>query len=62
MFICPTCGKEFEKENTVVKHFLNCWKERNPNHKSKSAPHSEDLNTRIVNDSVLGFFETFEKG
>lgn len=62
MFVCPTCGREFEGENVVVKHFLSCWKERNPNHKSKSAPRSEDLNTRIVNDSVLGFFETFKKG
>ena len=49
MYICPTCCKEFEKEEVLVKHFLKCWKDKNPNHHSKPAPRSEDINTREVN-------------
>jgi hypothetical protein len=61
MYICPTCCKEFEKEEVLVKHFLKCWKEKNPCHKSKSAPRSEDINTREVNEDVMNFFASFQK-
>ena len=57
MYICPTCCKEFEKEEVLVKHFLKCWKEKNPCHKSKSAPHSEDVMTRNID--LFKFFEGF---
>ena len=61
MYICPTCCKEFEKEEILVKHFLKCWKDKYPCHKSKSAPRSEDINTREVNDDVMNFFASFQK-
>ena len=61
MYICPTCYKEFKKEEILVKHFLKCWKEKNPYHKSKSAPHSEDVNTREVNEDIMNFFASFQK-
>ena len=61
MYICPTCCKEFEKEEVLVKHFLKCWKDKNPNHQSKSAPRSEDINTREVNEDVMNFFTSFQK-
>jgi hypothetical protein len=61
MYICPVCNKEIEKEDDAVKHFLRCWKEKNPHHKSKSAPYSEDINTREVSDDVMNFFNSFGK-
>ena len=61
MYICPTCNKEFNTEETVVKHFLKCWKDKNPCHKSKSAPRSKDINTREVNEDVMNFFNSFQK-
>lgn len=61
MYICPTCCKEFEKEEACVKHFLKCWKDKNPNHKSKPAPRSEDINTRDINDDVANFFNSLKK-
>ena len=61
MYICPTCRKEFEKEEVLVKHFLKCWKDKNPNHHPKSAPHSEDINTREVNEDVMNFFASLQK-
>ena len=57
MFICPTCSKQFDTDDALVKHFLRCWKEQNPNHKSKSAPRSEDINTREISDDILNFFK-----
>ena len=35
MYFCPTCNKKFPTEEKVVKHFLVCWKEKNPYHQSK---------------------------
>ena len=60
MYICPTCNYEFEKEENLVKHFLKCWKEKNPNHKSKSAPRGEDINTRVINEDIMNFFSSFQ--
>ena len=60
MFICPICGKQFDTEEVLVKHYLQCWKEHNPNHKSKSAPRSEDVNTREVNSDIIDFFNLFK--
>ena len=60
MFICSVCGKPFETEEALVKHFSKCWKEKNPNHKSKPAPHSEDINTRVDNQDILDFFSSFK--
>ena len=57
MFVCPTCFKEFETKEKITAHFLSCWKEQHPYHKSKSAPRSADIVTREVNDNVLNFFE-----
>ena len=59
MYICPTCNKPFGEENNLVKHMLKCWKEKNPSAKSKSAPRSEDVNTRKINDDVMNFFNAF---
>ena len=62
MYICPTCSKEFYTEQEIQKHFLTCWKEQHPFHKSKSAPHSEDIEVRQVNDDVMKFFERINNG
>lgn len=59
MYICPTCAKELPTEQEIVKHFLICWKEKNPNHKSKSAPHSELTNIQI-NLDMKEFFARYE--
>jgi hypothetical protein len=59
MYICPVCAKSFEREDDLVKHFLKCWKEHHPYHQSKSAPRSEDINTREVSDDIQNFFDSF---
>lgn len=59
MYICPICGKELPTESEIVKHFLACWKEYNPHHKSKPAPHNESTNTQI-NSDVMEFFTKYE--
>lgn len=56
MYICLSCGRQFEKEDVLVKHFLSCWKQTHPNCQSKPAPRSEDINTREINDDVANFF------
>ena len=60
MFICPTCGKQFDTENALVKHMSKCWREKNPTHKSKPAPRSEDINTREDSQDILDFFNSFK--
>lgn len=61
MYICPTCGAEFSTEEKIQKHFLSCWKEHHPYHKSKDAPRSEDINTREINGEMAEFFGSFGK-
>lgn len=60
MYICPTCNRKFETENILTKHFASCWKEEHPFHVSKSAPRSEDINTRQVTDDIMNFFDSFK--
>lgn len=57
MYICPTCEKEFNTEEMIRKHFLSCWREIHPYHKSKSAPRSKDIVTREVSNDIANFFE-----
>jgi hypothetical protein len=61
LFVCPTCGKEFVKEELVQKHFLACWQEQHPYHKSKDAPRSKDIEIREVNNDIADFFERLNK-
>ena len=60
MFICPTCGKQIEMEDALVKHMSKCWREKNPTHKSKPAPRSEDINTREDKQDIIDFFNSFK--
>lgn len=62
MYICPTCNRIFENEEAITKHSLKCWKEHNPNYKSIPAPHSEDIVTRNVNNDIINFFVSLQKG
>ena len=61
MYICPTCNLSFNEEDKLVKHMSKCWREKNPYHKSKPAPQSEDRNTREVNEDIVSFFDAFQK-
>lgn len=61
MYFCPVCGKAFELKEDIQKHFLSCWKEEHPYYQSKAAPCSEDITTREVSDSVVNFFNSFNK-
>ena len=61
IYICPTCGKELGNEEEVATHFLKCWKEQNPHHKSKPAPRSEDIVTTEVNEDIMEFFTTLQE-
>ena len=56
MYICPTCNRGFKNEENIQKHFLSCWKEQHPGHKSKPAPQSEDIETKQIDNGVLDFF------
>ena len=60
IYICPDCGKEYETEQDITKHFMKCWKDNNPHHKSKPAPRSEDITTREMGDDVAKFFALLE--
>jgi len=62
MYICPVCSKGFKTEETIQKHFLACWKEEHPYHKSKSAPRGKDVEVRQVNDDIANFFERINNG
>jgi hypothetical protein len=61
MYICPTCNKECETEEILVKHFLKCWKTEHPSHQSKPAPRSADINTREVDNDIMDFFNSFQQ-
>ena len=61
MYICPVCKRHFDNEEHVAKHSLPCWKEHNPNHKSKSAPRGEDITKREVSDDALDFFASLQE-
>lgn len=60
MYICPTCKRKFEKEESLSKHFLSCWKEQHPSYISKSASRSENIETRQVNEDIMNFFNSFK--
>lgn len=60
MYICPTCNKQFDAEEILVKHMSRCWRERNPHLRSKPAQRSEDINTREVNSEIMDFFNSFK--
>lgn len=62
MYICPTCGREYESDEMVAKHFLTCWKEKNNCPPSKAAPRTADIETRTVNTDMANFFAAFQKG
>ena len=61
IYVCPTCGKELSNEEEIATHFLKCWKEQNPHHKSKPAPRSEDIVTTEVNEDIMKFFTTLQE-
>lgn len=61
MYICPVCKRKFEKEEKLTKHFLICWKEKNPFHMSKEAPRSEDIEKRVINDDIIDFFNSLNR-
>ncbi len=62
MFICPVCYKKFQTEELVKNHFMQCWKEQHPYHKSKDAPRSKNIETKEVNDDIMNFFEGLNNG
>lgn len=63
MYICPICKCEFEneKESRMSKHFLKCWKENNPNHKTNSIEPSETIETRKDNKDITDFFANLQR-
>ena len=60
IYICPTFNKEFDIEDKISKHFLQCWKKDNPHHKSKPAPRSENITTTKMSDDMTNFFASLE--
>lgn len=63
MYICPICKCEFEdeKESRMARHFLKCWKENNPNHKTNSIEPSETIETRKENKDIADFFASLQR-
>lgn len=63
MYICPICKCEFEdeKESRMSRHFLKCWKENNPNHKTNSIEPSETIETREENKDITDFFASLQR-
>lgn len=62
MFVCPTCGNEFNTSEQIAKHSLICWHQHNPYHKPKPAPREPDIVTTEINEDALNFFSSFQKG
>ena len=44
----------------ITKHFMKCWKDNNPHHKSKPAPRSADVNVSTANDDIIQFFNSLK--
>ena len=61
MYICPTCGKKFNTEELIQKHFLQCWKMQHPYHKGKEAPRGKDIVTREGNNEMENFLKGISK-
>ena len=63
MYICPICKCEFEdeKESRMARHFLKCWKESNPNHKTNGIEPSETIETRKENKNITDFFASLQR-
>lgn len=61
MYICPVCNKEYQTEEAVAKCFLQCWKENNPEHKSKNAPRTEDRVERQCTQEIENFFKDLQE-
>lgn len=61
MYICPTCHKGYKDEEVLASHFLQCWKEHNPNHVSKPAPCKGNITKHQINEDVSNFFTSFRK-
>ena len=60
MYICPICNKGFQSKEFITTHSLQCWREHNPNHKSKPAP-CKVMTEREVSEDVTNFFASFGK-
>lgn len=60
MYICPECNREFGSEEGIRKHFLACWREQHPGHKSNAAPRSDDIIIRSEEEEVINFFRRFK--
>lgn len=60
MYICPTCHRGFNDEEIIAKHFLQCWRNRNPNHESTPSP-LKTTTEREVSEEVTNFFASFNK-
>lgn len=61
MYICPFCKNEYEKESRLTKHYLKCWKEKNPFSKSKELIESEAIETRKDNEDIVNFFASLQR-
>lgn len=61
MYVCPVCEeKYFSTEEAMRKHFLSCWKKKNPYHQSTPAVRIESIE-RQVNSEIMDFFNSFQK-
>lgn len=58
MYFCRLCFKKFHTEEELVKHFMSCWKQKNPSHKSTEAKRSEEVETRKINSDMENFFNS----
>lgn len=60
MYICPVCNRKFNEEEKFIRHFLVCWREKNPFHISKEASRSENIEIKVVNEDVTNFFNSLK--
>lgn len=57
MYICSSCGGAFLTENSMLEHYMKCWKDKNPGHTSKPAPRSQDTETCTGAQQMESFLE-----
>lgn len=62
IYVCPVCNEAtFSAEDKMRRHYLSCWKIRNPSYRSKSAPRDEQVVFYNMNNDLSDFFNSFLK-
>lgn len=60
MYYCINCNKQFNSREGVISHFLKCWVNTHPTHKSQPAHQSSEIIIEKNNEEILNFLKQVE--